>query len=425
MLIQFSAENFKSFKGSAILSMEASSDKDHKENTTEIGKDKLLNTVAIFGANASGKSNLFSALTSSILMVRHSNTRQVGEPLTEIVPFRFDDESFRKPTSFEFIFTTKGKKYIYGFSATVTEITKEYLYVYNSSKASTIFERSQGEKYKFTSPALKKEMLPITKRNTNNKLFLATATAWNCKETREAYLWFESGINTYSTNFEQLFFQTAPMFENDKNGSLKSFTNKLLHEADINIDNYEFESHDIPTEQLLQRIPKGIAEIMSTVQSATNKNIKIETVHSVMSDGNLKQYKLPLSEESKGTRSLFLFSPVLMKAFESGETLCIDEFDASLHPMIVTYLFSLFNNPHINVGNAQLIASSHSMALMSLENLRRDQIYFIEKDREVATSELYSLDEFSPRKEENVRRAYMLGRYGSVPDIQNNGDLFA
>ena len=107
-----------------------------------------------------------------------------------------------------------------------------------------------------------------------------------------------------------------------------------------------------------------------------------------------------------------------------GKTVCIDEFDASLHPVLVQYLVSLFNNPSVNKSKAQLIVSSHSMVLMSLDNLRRDQIYFVEKNKKTAVSELYSLDEFSPRKEEDIRKAYLLGRYGSLPDISEEANLW-
>ena len=424
MLIQFSVDNFKSFKNTSVLSMEASADKELPDNITEIGKERYLNTAAIFGANASGKSNIFAALTSAIMLVRRSNARQVVEPLFEIVPYKFDQESIAKPTSFEFVFLADGKKYVYGFSATQKAVHTEYLYVYNSAKASTVFERTDIRTYKFTSPALKRELLPLTERNTDNKLFLATATAWNCEATRIPYLWFESGINTYSTDFEQLFHQTAPMFEDDKDQSLKRFAKKILHEADINIDDYEFEVKDIPQDQFLQSVPQEHRGIISTIPASINKSIKIETVHTITQGDTVTQYNLSLGEESQGTRGLFLFSPVLKRAFETGETLCIDEFDASLHPMLVRYLVSLFNNPEINKAKAQLIVSSHAMVLMSLKNLRRDQIYFVEKDRKTGVSELYSLDEFSPRKEEDIRKAYMLGRYGSVPDIAMEADLW-
>lgn len=424
MLLQFSVNNFKSFKDMAVLSMEPSADKELPGNLTLIGKNRCLNTIAIFGANAAGKSNVFTALTAAILLVRRSNSRQVIDPLVEIIPFKFDEESIRKPTTFEFVFIAEGKKYVYGFSATQKAVQREYLYVFNSSKASTIFERTDVNTYKFTSPALKRELQPLTERNTENKLFLATATAWNCEATRIPYLWFETKINTYSIDSDQLISQTAPMFDNDADNSLRKFTNMILHEADINIDDSNIEFKDISQEQFLQQVPQELRGLISTIPAAMNKAVKIETVHSIVDDGIAKQYNLSLMEESQGTRNLFLFSPVLKRAFETGETLCIDEFDASLHPMLVRYLFSLFNNPDINKAHAQLIVSSHSLVLMSLKNLRRDQIYFVEKDRKTGKSELYSLDEFSPRKEEDVRKAYMLGRYGSIPDIPEEAHLW-
>ena len=424
MLLQFSVENFKSFKDMAVLSMEPSADKELPGNLTLIGKNRCLNTIAIFGANAAGKSNVFTALTAAILLVRKSNSRQVIDPLVEIIPFKFDEESIRKPTTFEFVFIAEGKKYVYGFSATQKAVQREYLYVFNSAKASTIFERTDVNTYKFTSPALKRELQPLTERNTENKLFLATATAWNCEATRIPYLWFETKINTYSIDSDQLISQTAPMFDNDADNSLRKFTNMILHEADINIDDFNIEFKDISQEQFLQQVPQELRGLISTIPAAMNKVVKIETVHSIVDDGIAKQYNLSLMEESQGTRNLFLFSPVLKRAFETGETLCIDEFDASLHPMLVRYLFSLFNNPDINKAHAQLIVSAHSLVLMSLKNLRRDQIYFVEKDRKTGKSELYSLDEFSPRKEEDVRKAYMLGRYGSIPDIPEEAHLW-
>lgn len=424
MLLQFTVENFKSFKDAAVLSMEASSDKELPDNYTVIGKDRCLNAAAIFGANAAGKSNIFNALTTAIFTIRKSNTRQIAEPLVGIIPYKFNEESVSKPTSFEFVFIADGKKYAYGFTANISEVVEEYLYVFNSAKASVIFERTNVTEYKFTSRAVKRELQPLTERNTANKLFLATATSWNAESTRIPYMWFETNINTYSTDFEQLFHQTAIMFENDEDKVLRRFTNRLLHEADINIDDYEFEAKEISQEQFLQQVPQELRGIVSTIPAEKNKAVRIETIHTIKEDGEEKRYKLSLDEESQGTRSLFLFAPVLKKAFEKGEVLCIDEFDASLHPMLVRYLFSLFNNKDINKANAQLIVSSHAMVLMSLENLRRDQIYFVEKDRKTGISELYSLDEFSPRKEENIRKAYMLGRYGSVPDISEGADLW-
>ena len=117
-------------------------------------------------------------------------------------------------------------------------------------------------------------------------------------------------------------------------------------------------------------------------------------------------------------------SPIIKKAFETGETVCIDEFDKSVHPMLVCYLVGLFNNPEVNIKNAQLIISTHTMSLLNLNDLRRDQIYFVEKNQKTGVSELYSLDEFSPRTREDIRKAYLLGRYGSVPDLGMGDSLW-
>ena len=417
MLLQFSVENFKSFKEKAVLSLEGSADRSLPNNYVEVGKEKFLKTAAVFGSNAAGKSNLFQALTAAILTLRQSSARQVNEPLIHIVPFKFDDETINKPTSFEYVFVASdSKKYVYGFSATRKEIVEEYLYVYNTSKPTTVFER-KGDTYFFTDPARKRDMDPLTLRNTSNKLFLSTATAWNCKHTIIPYTWLESGINTYSTDFKLLLKQIVPMFENDNDDSLREFINNLLHEADISIDDYESDIKDQTPEEFTQNIPPELRPLLSTVSTNNHKKITFTTKHTVEKDGKEKQYHLSLAEESQGTTDLFLFAPILKKAFETGETLFIDEFDKSIHPMLIEFIMSLFNNPEINKGNAQLVITTHTLSLMTLKLFRRDQIYFVEKDRKTGASDLYSLDDFSPRKSDDIKKAYSLGRYGAIPLI--------
>ena len=425
MLLQFSVENFKSIKQKAILSLEASADQMHVDNYAQTGKDKCLRMVSVYGANAAGKSNLFQALTAAILAVRLSNDRQVGAPIPQITPFLFDPETAKAPTSFEFIFITEGLKYVYGFSATSTTVETEYLYVYKTAKATTIFERDVHSKpeYRFTSPSLRKQLLPITERNTPNKLFLATATAWNCEETRIPLLWLTNGINTYSPDYESLLQISGEMFERDTDQSLRIFTNRLLQEADVNISDYEFESTNYPKEDFMRDIgvPPAIRENFSMLPNFF-KRYDINTLHRIETNRGENVYALPLRLESRGTRNVFLLSPILKRAFETGETVCVDEFDTSLHPMLVSYLVGLFHNPAVNRNNAQLIITTHDLSLLTLKELRRDQIYFVEKDQNTGESELYSLDEFSPRTNEDVRKAYMLGRYGSVPNV-GDGDL--
>ncbi len=423
MLLQFSVKNYKSFKDTAVLSMEASADNSFESNYVKSGKDKILKTAVIYGANAAGKSNIFGALTAAILTIRESDSRQVGSPLIRIVPFKFDEGAISSPTEFEFVFIAEGTKYVYGFSATVDSIVTEYLYEYKTAKASTVFVRDERAKkvYSFTNPAYKRNLEPIVAKNTKNKLFLSTATNWNAEETRVPLLWFTTFINTYNTQYDQLFSRTAPMFENDEDDSLRKFTKALIKEADINIRDYRIQSREIVAQSdIPQELGGGHKELFR------QKQYSISTMHEIITDplGEPKIMQLNLIEESKGTQNLFFFSPILKKAFESGEVVCIDEFDANLHPLLLRYIVSLFVNPDVNKKNAQLIISSHSTFLLDLSLLRRDQFYFVEKNADMGNSELFSMDEFAVRKGENIRNSYLLGRFGAIPDTGEGDTLW-
>ncbi len=424
MLLQFSVENFRSYKDRVVLSMEASADKELPDNIVYSGKDKLLKTAAVFGANASGKSNLFVALTAGIMNVRLSSQRQVGQPLFNITPFMFDETTKDRPSSFEFVFIQNGIKYVYGYSATVKEVTKEYLYAYKTAKATTIFDRDETREnvYKFTVPSIKRELEPIVSKNTKNKLFLATATQWNSIETRDPYSFFATGINTYDSSFEALIPQVTPFLVNDHDMSVKRFILALLKAADINIETYELEVKERTLDELVSGLPAQFKNLVlnGIDQNARNIELIIHTLHSF--EG--REYQLNMQEESEGTRNVFGIAPLLKRAFkETGEVICIDEFDKSLHPSLVQYLVDKFNDPSVNVCNAQLIISTHAVSLLSLDHLRRDQIYLVDKNKNTGASDLYSLDEFSPRKTENIRNAYLLGRYGAIPDLKEGIDL--
>lgn len=424
MLVQFSVENFRSYKERAVLSMEASSDKELLSNVASESGEKLLKVVTIFGANASGKSNLFLALTAAILAVRFSNQMQVGQPFMNIVPFLFDESMKNEPSKFEFVFVQNKVKYVYGFSATKTEVIREYLYAYKTARPTTVFERDETQEkvYKFTIPSIKKELEPLTAKNTKNKLFLATATEWNSKETKEAFSFFSTGINTYDPKFDALIPQIGPMLENDNDNSVRTFINNVLKAADINIDDYQFESKEQSLEEMIVAIPPQLRGVVLAGINPGTKNVAytVNTVRYI--DG--KPYLMNIAEESEGTRNVFGISPLFRRAFEqTGEIICIDEFDKSLHPALVQFLIDLFNNESVNKCNAQLIISTHTTSLLSQEHLRRDQFYFVDKDQMTGESELYSLDEFSPRKREDIRKAYLLGRYGAVPNIREGVDI--
>ncbi len=417
MLLQFSVKNFKSFKEEAVLTMEASSDASLPENLTETDSTRFLNTAVIFGANGAGKSSLLSAIRAAVILIRHSNTRQVSDPLLEIVSFRFDPETVTEASSFEFVFLARGMKYVHGFSATRKEIQDEYLYAYHSSKASTIFERSNVREYRFTSSALKRELLPLVRFNSDNKLFLATAAAWNSEAVKVPYLWFEQSIHVCPTDFEQLFLQNAPLFDQDEDQSLHKFALQLLYEADLDIDDFEIEVKETDSSHMLQQSAAALYTSVPVKSDRRNRKVRIETIHSYEHNGQPVTCRLSLQEESAGTQYLFLLIPILKRAFETGETLFVDASDSNLHPLLLHYLISLFNSPDLNKAHAQLVLSTHGVSLLSMDSLRRDQIWFVEKDRKTGTSDLYSLDDFSSLKDEDIRKACMIGRFGSIPDL--------
>ena len=148
------------------------------------------------------------------------------------------------------------------------------------------------------------------------------------------------------------------------------------------------------------------------------KEVKISTKHEIEDEkGDIKTYELDLSEESLGTYNLFMLSPILKDAFEKGKTIVIDEIDKSLHPLLVKYIIGLFHNSKVNKNNAQLIFNTHDINLLSLDLLRRDQIWFVEKDFKKGATEIYPLDDFSVRKTENIQKGYLNGRYGGIPFV--------
>ncbi len=410
MLIEFSIKNFLSFKNKVTLSMEKGSGEENLDNVISNENISLLKSAAIYGANASGKSNILKALTCAILMVRNSNLIPVGGKWNFIKPFLFDEVSKNKPSEFEFIFIANNIKYRYFFSADANKIYDEVLDAYYSQKPTNIFKRTKTNNYEFNIDKNKLESLSTN--NTENKLFLSTATTWNYSKTKDAYLWFANIIDTYDS-FESIADKDLVDYSN-KEENLKEFALKLLKEADILIKdiNVDYEEKEVDNLLALQiDNQKGKLKV---------KNFNIELEHEVIDDKNVTHtYKLNFIEESSGTKVLFAFAPFLKKAFETSKVIVVDELEKSLHPALVEFIVKLFNNNEINKANSQLIFTTHAINLLNLELLRRDQIWFTEKNPENGISDLYPLDSFSVRKDENIQKGYVNGRYGAIPFIKD------
>ena len=421
MLIQFSVKNFMSFKDKQVFSMEAGTGDENIENIINVD-ERILKSTALYGANASGKTNLIKAFSAAIMMIRLSNNRQPGEKLMQMEPFAFDDTTKIEPCEFEFIFYANNNKYVYGFKADKDKVYEEYLYQYFSAKATRIFERTNCNEYKFLQVDEGK-LNSIKDQNLDNKLFLATATTWNYEKTKAPYLWFAQLIDTYSGGMLLNDF-VLESYNKDESMELKKFTLKLLEEADIIIKDFNV---DVVEHELDNNMAMFIKSLNIPAQFAPQKqrDVNIIMTHEVIDDNNnKKEYSINYNNESSGTQILFSMAPILKQVFENGKIIIIDELERSLHPSLVEMIIKFFHNPEINKGNAQLIFNTHDTNLLSLDLFRRDQIWFAEKDPKKGATELYPLDDFSVRKTENIQKGYLNGRYGAIPFVATGDSLW-
>ncbi len=409
MILEFSVANYLSFKDKVTFSMIANSSKGLDDNYIILNEKKVLKTAAVYGSNASGKSNLFKVLTTVVLMLRNSNSIDINAKLP-LIPFKFDDEYLERPSEFEIKFIVNNTRYVYGFIADVNKIYDEYLYFYPNGRETKIFDRSNVNEYSFPQKD-EKTLREIATKNASNKFFLATATNWNFEKTKLAYEFLTTGIGTCA-NIEELKAMAFKAYEDNKD-NLKAFAIDFLKKTDFNIEDYKISKIDIPQELLI-----GIPEFLTKTMKERPKAYQVLFKHK-----GSKNF-LSLEEESLGTQIVFAFIPFIADTLKNKKVLVIDELDKSLHPYLVQYIVEMFNDSEFNKNGAQLIFNTHDTNLLDLNVLRRDQIWFTEKNKENGVSDLYPLSDFSVRKQENVEKGYMLGKYGAVPFIKNDYNLW-
>lgn len=408
MLIEFSITNFLSFKEKNTFSMVASSDNTLIDNIKEMENEKILKITALYGANASGKTNLFKILATVGSMLKHSNFLEPNL-LLPITPFKLDNKTINKPSEFEIKFLVDGIRYLYGFKADRKKVYEEYLTYYPKGRPVKIFLRKNINTYSFNSSDEKK-LNDIKEKNTPNKFFIATATNWNYEKTKPAFDFLTDKLGVVMSQ-EQIANYSYNMYYNDKDKKLENFALSFLEKADFNIKGYKIIEEKM-TEDKLRTVPNIIKSFIPV-----NAPIyKVNTKHII----NGTEFEFDISEESSGTQIIFSYIPVLKDVLDNGKVLIIDEFDKSLHPFIVKYIVEIFNDTKINKKGAQLIFNTHDTNLLDLELLRRDQIWFAEKNSKDGSSTIYPLDDFSVRKTENIEKGYLLGRYGAIPFLENN-----
>lgn len=410
MLIEFNVKNFRSIHSSQTLSMVAA--KDNSLLTTNCissgmtALPYLVRSAVLYGANASGKSNLISALFFMRQMVETSAVATIeGQPIP-VSPFRFDSEAINQPSEFEITFIEQGIRYQYGFELNATRVIREWLLAYIERKPQCWFEREYNpktEKYNwnFGSHLHGGKQRNLWSESTRaNALFLSTAVNLNSEQLRPIFNWFVHKLVIFPSNSQPLPFLTM---EYIKNNTHKSQLLQLFQAADLAITDVEIKTQ------------KG-SKIDFQLQTGNiiKQEVDIPNATIFHKTKNNHNIGLALNEESQGTQRLFAFGGPILDILTEGKILVIDELDSSFHLKMVHFLINLFHNENLSKNNAQLFFTTHNTGLLDIHFFRRDQIWFMEKDPELA-SHLYPLTDFGPRKEEALEKGYLMGRYGALP----------
>ncbi|MFN7513039.1 AAA family ATPase [Microcystis sp.] len=421
MLIGFSVGNYRSFKDVVTLSMVAaedacSNDELDKNNVFKVNQQfSLLKSAAIYGANASGKSNLILAFNFMRRFVMNSAKLQITDKI-DVEPFRLSTETVDKPSFFEIVFQLKNKTYRYGFEVTQKRVVSEWLFCTPRSRETKIFNR-QDDKIEYSKNIEQGNILRgLTKKNT---LFLSLAAQFNNSLAVEIVSWF-SHLGVVSWLNVEFLKEITLEYLSDRQDLIDDVT-KLIKKLDLSIDNLEIESRKISLDSLLQDLPDVVRNIISD-SSGEIKSATIKTYHPKY-DSTGKMIELEIfgmdNHESDGTKKILALSAPILDTLQRGEVLVIDELDARLHPLMTRSIIELFNSQKTNPKNAQLIFTTHDINLLSHKFLRRDQIWFTEKNHQGAT-DLYSLVEFADINNNTFDKDYIQGRYGAIPFI---GDL--
>ena len=386
-------------------------------------KDReALPVAAVYGANASGKSNLLDGLEFMADAVRDSFSLWTPGGGVPRRPFKLDPTAEERPSVFVAEFVENGVRYTYGFEVDSDRVLAEWLYSYPHGRKRVVFDRS-GDRIKAGKDAVdgaaKMEVLMEFLRP--NVLFLSLAALSNVVVVLAPYrwltekLWFRSSGGTFDLAAELADFV-------DQNADLRPRLVELLRAADLGISDIEVghiepDYSDIPSE--FRAFVKWRRDQRAGSATREERRRRVRLVHGV---GRIFE----LADESAGTRSWLRLLPDVFRILRDGGVLIIDEIDESLHSLLTARLVALFNDAQTNVGNGQLIFTTHDATLLhpplADEVLDRDQVWFVEKG-ENGASTLYPLSDFRPRREDNLERRYLAGQYGAVPNVYE--ELFA
>ncbi|MFZ2969273.1 MAG: ATP-binding protein [Sulfuricurvum sp.] len=434
MLKRFTVENFSSYKDENRLELTAGRTEMHPNHLVEFSKVKILKSAILYGANASGKSNLIKAMeyAKEIILKNLDNVETYKKY------FRLDSEKFSKPTQFKFEVELDKRFFAYGFSVLLQqkEIEEEWLFEIGNTSPEMIFERKKnsitlGKILKEKKIKNRFDIYSEDMKNQSHQLFLSEIASKELEIEEIAifnqlYDWFNKKLIVIYPN--TTFGGISSISRDNK---LSKIFKKYLHEFDTGIidissidEDFEKSFKDLPS-KVKQEIEKDLKKNIEN-----SKKIKMTLqingiLYTIYKDGTgeLKVQKLglihskeiedlfELKDESDGTQRLFDLIPLISK-FREDYTIVIDEFDRSLHPKLARKFFELFYS--VVNSKSQLIVTTHESNLLDLNLVRRDEIWFAEKDNNGA-SKLFTMNQFSVRYDSKIEKAYLLGRYGAVP----------
>lgn len=417
MLIEFAVSNFRSIKEEARLSLVADRDRKYADSNTFVrtlgdgGQPiRLLRSAALYGANASGKTNLLLGLKAMHEIVLGSSGNLATLPVT---PFRFDPAYDNQPSSFEVIFVMDNVRYQYGFSATREEVIDEWLYASPSGRMQTWFERSRGPTPRTSTWTLGGKLTgdrQVWRRATRPRaLFLSTAVALNSIQLLPIFNWFRERLRVIVG-----YHDVSPKFSMDYcSKHRQTDVVDFLRSADLAVTDIRMVERESPSKSVADGASSPLHD-RNARETADAGVVDVLLQH--QPDGG-KPAELNIADESDGTRKMFALAGPWIDSLASGNVIVLDELHDNLHPELVRFLVGQFHDQAANRSGAQLIFSTHDASILDRELLRRDQIWLCGRNERLETT-LFPLSDFrTGRGDENLSRAYLAGRFGAIPYV--------
>jgi AAA15 family ATPase/GTPase len=425
MIVEFKVKNFLSIKDEQVLSFEATVDRHLRDiHCIQINpKLKLLKIAAIFGANASGKSNILKALSFMHEMILNSAAGKQIFDQTDFIPFKLCGETLEAPGTFEITFILEGIKFLYGFKINKYAVLEEWLFNYPKGKKSKLFIRKSIKKDDRTydydydwGTAFKGEKKKLSELTRQNSLFLSVSSQFKHPILNKIFEWFKFKMRPLVTPGTDIFNFTSSKCKEDE--GFKKNILRLLKYADFRINDILFEKIRLKEHDILD-LPMGEKLLRSMIKDKNPEGQvelnKILFKHNIKEENGSFSNNLEFSEESRGTQRYYEIAGPLLEVINQGGVIYIDELESSLHTKLLAHLIKTFLE---NSREAQMIFTSHDLQVMDLEFFRRDEIWFTEMKIDGQT-ELYCLSDFHPRKDKLIRSGYISGAYGAVPIIKS------